>query len=82
MAYFTIDVLLQRPDTGLHREAAKAALEDADLEARVVAEEKQAWDYNITGVPAMIVAEKFMIPGAQPAEAYVNALRRVAQKVA
>jgi predicted DsbA family dithiol-disulfide isomerase len=37
---------------------------------------------NITGVPAMIVAEKFMIPGAQPAEAYVNALRRVAEKVA
>ncbi|MDJ0643212.1 MAG: DsbA family oxidoreductase [Erythrobacter sp.] len=67
-------------DVGLHRQAAKAALEDADLEARVVAEERQAWDLNISGVPAMIVNGKFMIPGAQPPETYVNALRRVVMK--
>ncbi|MEL6707298.1 MAG: DsbA family oxidoreductase [Pseudomonadota bacterium] len=65
---------------GLHREAAKAALDDPDLEARVIAEERQAWDYNITGVPAMIVGGKFMIPGAQAPETYVNALRRVVEK--
>ena len=65
---------------GLHREAAKVALDDADLEARVVAEEQQAWDLNITGVPAMIVGGKFMIPGAQTPETYVNALRRVVEK--
>ena len=67
---------------GLHRQAAKAALEDADLEARVVAEERQAWDMNISGVPAMIVNGKFMIPGAQAPDVYVNALRRVAEKSA
>lgn len=66
---------------GLHREAAKAALDDPDLEASVVAEEAQAWDMNISGVPAMIVAGRFLIPGAQGPEVYVNALRRVAQKV-
>ncbi|NNE49673.1 MAG: DsbA family oxidoreductase, partial [Altererythrobacter sp.] len=49
---------------GLHREATKAALADDDLEARVIAEERQAWDLNISGVPAMIVNGKFMIPGA------------------
>lgn len=65
---------------GLHREAGKAALEDEALEARVVAEERQAWDLNITGVPAMIINDKFMIPGAQAPETYVNALRRVAMK--
>ena len=65
---------------GLHREAAKAALDDPDLEARVLAEERQAWDMNISGVPAMIVEGKFLIPGAQAPEVYVNALRRVAQK--
>lgn len=65
---------------GLHREAAKAALTDEALEARVVAEERQAWDLNITGVPAMIVEGKFLIPGAQAPEVYVNALRRVAEK--
>lgn len=65
---------------GLHREAAKAALDDDALEARVVAEERQAWGLNITGVPAMIVQGKFLIPGAQAPGVYVNALRRVAEK--
>jgi predicted DsbA family dithiol-disulfide isomerase len=65
---------------GLHRLAAKAALADAELEARVEAEERQAWDLNISGVPAMIVNGKFMIPGAQAPEVYVNALRRAAQR--
>lgn len=65
---------------GLHREAAKAALADPDLEARVVAEEQQAWDMNIAGVPAMVVDGTFLIPGAQGAETYVNVLRRIADK--
>ena len=65
---------------GLHREAARAALDDPALEARVIAEEQQAWDLNISGVPAMIVEGKFLIPGAQAPEVYVNALRRVAEK--
>ena len=65
---------------GLHRVAAKAALDDPALEARVLAEENQAWDMNISGVPAMIVEGKFLIPGAQAPEVYVNALRRVAEK--
>jgi predicted DsbA family dithiol-disulfide isomerase len=67
-------------EAGLHRAAAKAALDDPDLEARVLAEEAQAWDMNISGVPAMIVEGKFLIPGAQSPEVYVNALRRVAEK--
>ena len=67
-------------ENGLHREAAKAALDDPELEARVAAEEAQAWDMNISGVPAMIVNSKFLIPGAQAPEVYVNALRRVAEK--
>ncbi len=75
------DILLNiAASVGLHRQAAKAALDDVDLEARVVAEEQQAWDFNISGVPAMIVNDKFMIPGAQPPETYVNLLRRVAEK--
>lgn len=67
-------------ESGLHRAAAKAALDDPALEARVIAEENQAWDLNISGVPAMIVEGKFMIPGAQAPEVYVNALRRVAER--
>jgi len=75
------DVLLDiAAGAGLHRAAAKAALDDPELEARVLAEEAQAWDMNISGVPAMIINGKFMIPGAQAPEVYVNALRRVAEK--
>ena len=75
------DVLLDiAASVGLHRVAAKAALDDPELEARVLAEEAQAWDMNISGVPAMIINSKFMIPGAQSPEVYVNALRRVAEK--
>ena len=75
------DVLLDiAACVGLHRAAAKAALDDPDLEARVLAEEAQAWDMNIAGVPAMIINGKFLIPGAQAPEVYVNALRRVAEK--
>lgn len=65
---------------GLHREAAKAALSDSDLATRVVQEEREAWNMNISGVPAMVVNGKFLIPGAQAPEVYVNALRRVAEK--
>lgn len=68
--------------TGLHREAAKAALADTELEARVIAEERAAWDMNISGVPAMVLNGKFMVPGAQPPETYVNVLRRVIEKSA
>ena len=68
-------------ETGLDRAQAQAALDSEDYAHKVRAEERAAFEMNITGVPAMIVAGKFLIPGAQPPEAYVNALRRVAEKV-
>ena len=77
------DVLLDvAQGVGLDRTGALAALTDPDIAARVRAEERQAWDMNITGVPAMVIEGKFLIPGAQAPEAYVTALRRVAEKEA
>lgn len=67
---------------GLNRTNAAAALDDEELASLVRTEERQAMAMNITGVPAMVVEGQFLIPGAQPAEVYVNALRRVAEKVA
>ncbi|MBX7540194.1 DsbA family oxidoreductase [Qipengyuania sphaerica] len=69
-------------EAGLDREAAAAALDSEEMARKTRAEERAAWDMNISGVPAMIVEGRFMIPGAQPPEAYVNALRRVAEKTA
>jgi predicted DsbA family dithiol-disulfide isomerase len=75
------DVLLAvAHEVGLDRAGALSALSDPAIGARVRAEEQQAWDMNVTGVPAMVVQGKFLIPGAQAPETYVSALRRVAQR--
>ena len=62
---------------GLDAGLARAALSDEALGELVRREQQEAWDMNITGVPAMVVNGKFMIPGAQEPEVYANALRRV-----
>ncbi|MEW4447546.1 DsbA family oxidoreductase [Qipengyuania sp. JC766] len=67
-------------EQGFDRDAAARALDDPDIAARVRMEERTAFDNNITGVPAMVIAGKFLVPGAQPPESYVAALRRVAEK--
>ncbi|UIP07993.1 DsbA family oxidoreductase [Erythrobacter sp. SDW2] len=77
------DVLLDvAQSVGLERAGALAALTDPEIATRVRAEERQAWDMNITGVPAMVIEGKLLIPGAQVPETYVNVLRRVAEKTA
>ena len=65
---------------GLPRHEAEVAFADPVLGDRVRAEEAQAWDMNISGVPAMLVNGKYLIPGAQDPETYANALRRVVAK--
>ena len=65
---------------GLPRYEAEVAFDDPVLGDRVRAEEAQAWDMNISGVPAMLVNAKYLIPGAQDPETYVTALRRVVAK--
>ena len=69
-------------ETGFDRAEAEAALVSEDIAHKTRAEERAAWDLNISGVPAMVVADKFLIPGAQPPEAYVDVLRRVVEKTA
>ncbi len=66
--------------TGLDAEDARDAIGDERRGEKVRAEERRAWDMNISGVPAMVVNGKFMIPGAQSPETYVTALRRVAAR--
>lgn len=67
-------------EQGFDRAACEAALDDPQIAAHVRAEQQQAFDLNITGVPAMIVDGRMLIPGAQAPEVYVNALRRVADR--
>jgi predicted DsbA family dithiol-disulfide isomerase len=65
---------------GFDRAAALGATGDEVLGQIVRREEAMAWDMNISGVPAMLVQGKYLIPGAQEPEVYANALRRVAAK--
>lgn len=65
---------------GLDRAGAEAALADDRLAGKVVWEEERGHDMNITGVPAMIVNQRLMIPGAQGPETYVAALRQAVQR--
>lgn len=67
---------------GFDAAAADAALDDPALGERVRAEERAAWELNITGVPAMVVGGRFMVPGAQGADTYVDVIRKVADKLA
>lgn len=69
-------------ESGFDRAAAKAALADETLAGIVREEERLAWDMNVTGVPAMVINGKFMIPGAQEPESYVSVLRRVVAREA
>jgi predicted DsbA family dithiol-disulfide isomerase len=75
------DVLVDvAASVGLNPAGARAALDDPALAQIVRSEQAQAMDMNITGVPAMIVQGKYMIPGAQEPDVYANALRRVVAK--
>ncbi len=62
---------------GIDRAQVTAALDNAVLGQQVLEEQRMAYDMNVTGVPAMVVNGKYMIPGAQEPETYANALRRV-----
>ena len=67
---------------GLPRHEAETAFADPLLGELVRAEEARAWDMNITGVPAMAINRKYLIPGAQEPETYATAIRRVLEKEA
>lgn len=62
---------------GIDRVSAAAAIDNAVLGQQVLEEQRMAYDMNVTGVPAMVVNGKYMIPGAQDPETYASALRRV-----
>ena len=65
---------------GLYGDASKAWLADAALTETVRAEQAHWIDQNITGVPAIIFDQQFMVPGAQSAEAFAGVIDKVLSK--
>jgi predicted DsbA family dithiol-disulfide isomerase len=64
---------------GIDREEAAAALQDAELRSYVLAAERRAAELGVSGVPFFIVDGRWAVSGAQPAAAWVEALRQVAE---
>jgi predicted DsbA family dithiol-disulfide isomerase len=67
---------------GLDGPSAAAALADPALTAQIRAEEAEAFEREITAVPAMVIENRYLVPGAQEPEVYVSVLRRVAARMA
>jgi predicted DsbA family dithiol-disulfide isomerase len=65
---------------GLGRDEAQAILTDRRYAAAVDAEVAHWQDQNITGVPAYIIDDKYMIPGAQDSETFTRVLERVLER--
>ena len=53
---------------GLDEAAFRTALVNPDYRAEVEADEYWAWQRNLSGVPAFIFAEHYLVSGAQPLE--------------
>ena len=65
---------------GLDRTEAAEILSDQRF-AKIVRGEEHFWqEQNISGVPAFIVAGKYMIPGAQDADTFARYLERIIEK--
>src|SRR4051812_4368587 len=65
---------------GLDRDKAAPALADDETRAGVVAAERRAGELGISGVPFFIVDRAWAVSGAQPASAWVEALRQAAAR--
>lgn len=76
-----IDVLCDIAEAqGMDRTIALAWIHDAALTTSVRAEMAHWTDQNITGVPAIIFDQKYMVPGAQSAETFADVINKVLTK--
>lgn len=67
-------------EAGLDPEAGREVLNDPDNEAAVRAHLDHWIEQGISGVPAIIFDGKYLVPGAQEAETFVNVIRKVREK--
>ncbi|WP_203248178.1 DsbA family oxidoreductase [Sporosarcina beigongshangi] len=75
----TEDVLLRlAEEVGISRERAQQVLDSDEFAAEVRADITEAGQIGVQGVPFFVINRKYAISGAQPAEAFAEALRKVA----
>lgn len=83
-AYFTEGAAIGDPETlarlaaeaGIDPDEARGVLDSDAYAGDVLADERQARELGITGVPFFVVDEKYGVSGAQPAELFKEVLER------
>jgi len=74
------DVLLElATEVGLDPVRAKEVLESGEFESEVRSRERYWLELGVSGVPFVLVNGKYAIEGAQPPEAFEQALRQIAR---
>lgn len=67
-------------ETGVPAGEAEAMLAGDDFKYEVRADQREARDFSITGVPFFVVDRKYGISGAQPVEVFTQALEQAWQE--
>lgn len=65
-------------EVGLNREAVEKMLKSDEMAAEVHTDKQTARQYGISSVPFFLINKKYAITGAQPTEAFVQALEKIA----
>ncbi|MFJ7935038.1 DsbA family protein [Sporosarcina sp. NPDC096371] len=75
------EVLLRiAEEVGISRDRAKQVLDSDEFAAEVNTDIAEARQIGVQGVPFFVINRKYAISGAQPAEAFAEALRKVAEE--
>lgn len=75
------DVLLRiAEEAGISRDRAKAVLDSDEFADDVRMDIAEAQQIGVKGVPFFVIDRKYAISGAQPEEAFANALRQAAEE--
>lgn len=67
---------------GMDRDAFLAALDDPTYDRMVQADIDMAREYGLSGVPALIFNDRYLVSGAQPVEVLRQVIARIAQDAA
>ena len=74
-----VDVLAEvATAVGLNRDEFLAALDDPQYQNAMLADVQQAFQYGLSGVPAMVYNNKYLVTGAQPYELLVEVAEKAA----
>jgi predicted DsbA family dithiol-disulfide isomerase len=67
-------------EIGLDADEFEKALSNSELDAEVTADVQTAANYSITGVPATLFVDKYLLSGAQPYDELVRIIDQIKQR--